>query len=845
MYLITLMLQSFPAESRRGGTSRVTELLRKADELCDVGELREAIDLYDIALDIEANEIICNNKGVALDSLKEHELAVESYDMAIGLREDYVTAWHNKANSLRYMGRYDEAIECYDKVISLDPSNEQPYFDKAEAYIEASNYRKAKKAAEEGVRMGKGDRIELLMKKGKIFNDAGDFIGALGVYDEALAFEENNFELWKLRGDTLLNLGRYKEAYDTYESILSYSQDEEVWNNKGYVLFSMGNYSEAVKCYKRAIEIAPNFSPVHYNLAYLYHTKGDYKKAVEHYKKAAKGDKENEVLWNNLGNALYNMSKYEDSLPYFVKALEVNPDYHIAWNNIGNVLDKLGKHDEAVEYHERAIKISPDMDYYHYALGHALAKIGKMEEGLEEVNISLDLNSNYEKALFVKADILRMLGRVDECLETIDEILKINLHFAEAWKMRGRILEEYDKYEESRLSYEEALKAYEKNFKRFNDISSLLSKGALLEEVGRLEEALETYDKLLDLSDHDEVPWIKKINMHLELNDFREAVVAANQALERFDTYELYILRGKGYEEMGNYEKAEISYSKALEMDGADARIAFARYLADDEEYEKALDVLEDENWEEKLLKANIQLEFGLLEDTELIFRELLVEKSSSLRAWFGLGQALAKKGETKAAMNAFDTCIGISEEFEPAWYHKAMLYMQQGKEKKAVLYARTALSIANGAYKDAEEILERLEGETSVDDVREEDFQKNFWRAKEKLVEVRKFKINIDPLKKLMEEAKKAGELGDFQKGIELAEEMIVKLDRIKDIHTLFNEAKGLITEMKDAGIEYGEYISELKGVKNIIAEGNYNEAINQLTYIVEQMENEIDSWV
>ncbi len=841
--MITLILQSFPTELGMVENNRVAELLRKADELCDHGKLREAIDLYDLALEIEANEIIYNNKGVALDTLKEHELAVGAYNEAINLREDYLTAWHNKGNSLMYMGLYDEAIECYDKVISLDPSYDLPYFDKAEAYIEAGKHRKAKKAAEEGVRMGKGDHVELLMKKGKILNDAGDFNGALRVYDEALSIEEGNLDLWKLRGDTLLNLGRHKESYDTYESILSYSQDEEVWNNKGYVLFSMGSYSEAIKCYKRAIGIAPDFGPAHYNIAYLYHTTGDYDKAVKHYKEAAKTDRENEVLWNNLGNALYNMSRYEDSLPYFVKALEVNPEYHIALNNIGNVLDKLGRHEESVEYHKKAIKISPDMDYYHYALGHALAKTGKVEEGLEEVNISLDLNPNYEKALFVKAEVLEMLGRVDECLDTINEIIKVNSRFAEAWEMRGAILEEHGKYEEARHSYEQALKAYEKNFKSFNDLSALLSKGALLEELGRFEDALETYDRLLDCSDKDELHWIKKINILLELNMFREAVVAANKALELFDNYELYILRGRAYGEMGNNEKAEISYLKALEMDGTNARTAFARYLADNEEYEKALEILEDENWEERLLLGNIHLEYGRPDDAEVIFRELIDERSSSLRAWFGLGRVLAEKGKEKAAMDAFDTCIGISEEFEPAWFHKAVLYMQQGKEKKAVDYARNALSLAHGVYKDAEELLERLGGGIVVEDITEEDFQKKFWSAKEGLVESRKLKINIDPLKKLMGEAKEAGRNGDYPKGVELAEEMIVNLGEIKDIHSLLNEAKGLLIRMKEEGIEYDEYINDLKGVKNIIDEGVYQEAIEQLISLVDLMENTLES--
>ncbi len=837
---VIMMVRSFPKERGRTESSRAKELLRKADDLCDQGKFHQAVELYDLALDIDASEIIYNNKGVALDSLEEHESAVESYDMAIGLSEDYMTAWHNKANSLVYMGLYEEAIECYDKVISLEPGYNQTYFDKAEAYIKIGNYSKAKKAVEEGVNKGEGERVELLLNKGKILNDIGDHKGALEVYDEAIDLDENNLELWKFRADTLLNLGLFKEANETYDDIMSSTQDEELWNNKGYVLFSTGNYPEAVKCYKRSLDMSPEFGPAHYNLAYLYHTTGEYREAVKHYKEAAKTDPKNQVLWNNLGNALYNMGRYEDSLPYFLKATESNPEYHIAWNNIGNVLDKLGDYDSAVKYHEKAIKLSPNMDYYHYALGHALAKTGKMEEGLEEVNISLDLNPNYENALYVKADILRMLGRVDECLDTIDEIIRVNPRFAKAWEMRGNTLEEHGKYEESRLSFEEALKAYEKNFISFNERSALISKGALLEELGRYEEALETYERLLEEPHSDVTPWVKKISMLLELNDHRQAVVTASRALEEFDDPRLLILKGKGYQGIGNHEKAEIYFRKAYEVDGADARIALARLLGDRGEYSAALEIIRGDGWEERLLRGNIQLERGHLVDAELTFRELVDERVSSLQAWFGLGNTLSKKGEVKEAMKAFDTCIGIREDFEPAWYHKALLYMKQGKEKKAMDFARKAISLANGVYRDAERLVMRLEGKVVDDDTLEEEFREKIHDVKVELAQVRGLGVNITPVKLSMKKTMDAAKAGDYQRGLELCEGMLTDMDRIRKIHLLSKDVKILLLKMKESGSDYGEYVELLKGVKVYVEQGNYMEAHELLITLTDRLNEE-----
>jgi len=56
--------------------------------------------------------------------------------------------------------------------------------------------------------------------------------------------------------------------------------------------------------------------------------------------------------------------------------------------------------------------------------------------------------------------------------------------------------------------------------------------GSLLSRLGRFEEALETYDRSLQLSPTETGPWAGRSFVLLELNRYEEALQSCNRALE-------------------------------------------------------------------------------------------------------------------------------------------------------------------------------------------------------------------------------------------------------------------------------------------------------------------------
>ena len=59
-------------------------------------------------------------------------------------------------------------------------------------------------------------------------------------------------------GKKQLEDGQYEDALNSFERAISLNQnDPDLWNLKGIVLRSLGRYNEAVDCFNKSLEIDP------------------------------------------------------------------------------------------------------------------------------------------------------------------------------------------------------------------------------------------------------------------------------------------------------------------------------------------------------------------------------------------------------------------------------------------------------------------------------------------------------------------------------------------------------------------------------------------------------------
>jgi len=147
----------------------------EGNRLYDLGRYEEAIEEFDIALDIDPNYKEAHyNKGNTLRHLKRYEEAIKEYDKALAIDPNFKEAHNNKGIALNNLGRYEEAIEEYDKALAIDPNDKKAHNNKGYALDDLGRYEEAIKEYDKALAIDPDykvarDNRELALKELKRF----------------------------------------------------------------------------------------------------------------------------------------------------------------------------------------------------------------------------------------------------------------------------------------------------------------------------------------------------------------------------------------------------------------------------------------------------------------------------------------------------------------------------------------------------------------------------------------------------------------------------------------------------------------------------------------------------
>ncbi|HAZ46346.1 MAG TPA: hypothetical protein DDW76_12195, partial [Cyanobacteria bacterium UBA11369] len=91
--------------------------------------------------------------------------------------------------------------------------------------------------------------------------DAGDFLGAIASYDQALKFQPDDHLAWNSRGIILCDkLARYEEAIASFKQALKFQPDfHYALHNRGVALCNLERLEEAIAFYDQALKFQPDF----------------------------------------------------------------------------------------------------------------------------------------------------------------------------------------------------------------------------------------------------------------------------------------------------------------------------------------------------------------------------------------------------------------------------------------------------------------------------------------------------------------------------------------------------------------------------------------------------------
>ncbi|MGD0036094.1 MAG: tetratricopeptide repeat protein [Bacteroidota bacterium] len=182
-----------------------------------------------------------------------------------------------------------------------------------------------------------------------------------------------------------------------------------------------------------------------------------------------------------------------------------------------------------------------------------------------------------------------------------------------------------------------------------NNARAWYSKGKALEELGKLEEAIKSYDKAVEIQPEYYYAWNNKGNVLDELGKHEEAINSYDIAIGiKPGYYEAWNNKGTTVALLGKREEANKCFDKVIEINP--------------ESYEA---------WYNK--GANLVLE-GKNEEAIKCYDKVLAMKPYMYEAWNRKGAVLEKLGRYKEAIQCYDKALQINPNFISALNNKNLL---------------------------------------------------------------------------------------------------------------------------------------------------------------------------
>jgi tetratricopeptide (TPR) repeat protein len=225
------------------------------------------------------------------------------------------------------------------------------------------------------------------------------------------------------------------------------------------------------------------------------------------------------------------------------------------------------------ELEQRLASLEPDAVLEREYVLHALRTTDEEDEDPRVAACLKDYNAYIKRSDFKHA------------LEVAEELVALRGHTPD-WFERGYCLDRLGRYDDALASFDKMIELNP------NDAWAWEFRGGTLDSLGRLDEALASYDKAIELDPNFQWAWYDRGKVLDLLEHYEEAVASFDKAIELDPNAAwTWYRRGMTLGGLGRYEEAVASFDKAIELDpnAAEAWYGQGMALVDLGRYDDAL----------------------------------------------------------------------------------------------------------------------------------------------------------------------------------------------------------------------------------------------------------------
>jgi|GEM_PF-1231979 len=489
--------------------------------------------------DTELGSILIDSLGWRfMNHLGEYNLALQSFDLGLKLKESYDLLFH-KAIALMLKENYNESLEAIEKAISVRPSTEAYEF-KGDILVKLNKKEEAIKSYLQGQDMD---------------------IHGLSCIEKALSLDPNRLTLILYKIKHYIKIGDYNSANnDLTNAINKFKYTPELWEIKSIIEENRGNIELALFAINRAISLSPDKLEYYVTKGNLYLKTGKKEEAMEQYNKALESDPYLLSALNAKAQVLSMLNKSTELLEVRRRISVKDPTNIDNWKNRMYTAKSLGMYDEARQCANAILKI----DSQNQEALTELEILSTVVKGIPTGNITME-NTQPDNSNVSNEEIaLKNLISKDEKLENVIQSAKNLIKKDHSNKLGLIILAHYTAWQGN---LQESLEYYDKYLQYYKeDINAHMEKASILMILGRYQEAL-NYLNSFSKMESSYLYYLKSKIEHLyslskPTNERNEMMFKANVSLQESLKYhsgifrDILIERGKLYLELKKYDVA-------------------------------------------------------------------------------------------------------------------------------------------------------------------------------------------------------------------------------------------------------------------------------------------------
>ena len=242
-----------------------------------------------------------------------------------------------------------------------------------------------------------------------------------------------------------------------------------------------GDRKNAMDGLERLLQSYPQFAQAHYELGILYHEGGDKRSTMEHYQMAVNLSPKNVTFLKRLGDYYYSeLGNTGEAVELFRRVVEVSPEDIEALLILGNLSVVENEFETAKDYFRSVLEIEPWNQ-------HALMFYEKLDKRQPRDGALQSPEEHYEYS-----QQLVQAGHQRAAIRELEKLIASHPEYAPAHNDLGVLYFQNGMKDKTLARYEAAVRLapgqlnFQKNLADFYAI-----------ELGRIEEALELYAKVL------------------------------------------------------------------------------------------------------------------------------------------------------------------------------------------------------------------------------------------------------------------------------------------------------------------------------------------------------------